>query len=355
MTESANMETTYIEEAQANAHISINDFINRFDSFTHIAVIDRDLTAPPGGESDGDVYLVATSPTGDWAGQGGKLAAFYSGWIFQTINAGMQLYIIDEDLLLLWDGNCFVKVKNGIGAIDGFSLSSTTAATASIAIGEATDSTGKAQIELSSLQVVDITASGANGLDTGSEASDTWYYIFVIRNPVTDVVAGLISASATSPTLPSGYTQFRRIGVVYNDSGSNFLEFIQRGAGKTRRYWYDEETSVIEALTDGSAVTFTEIDLSGLVPPVSDNVILFCMFASGTTPGAAGDEVLLRPNGSSVAQPGWRIIAQVTSDTVYADRYMEMPTEEGGQVIEYICDRAANDLTVRVLGFDDEI
>ncbi len=46
---------------------------------------------------------------------------------------------------------------------------------------------------------VDITASGANGLDTGSEANSTWYYEWVIFNPTTEVTAGLLSTSSTFP------------------------------------------------------------------------------------------------------------------------------------------------------------
>jgi len=76
---------------------------------------------------------------------------------------------------------------------------------------------------------VDITNSGANGLDTGSEAANTWYYIYMIWNPSTETVAGLLSASSTAPTLPSGYTKKRLVGAVRNDSSSNFLQFFQRG------------------------------------------------------------------------------------------------------------------------------
>ena len=34
----------------------------------NLTIIDRDLTAPPGGESDGDTYIVGGSATGDWSG-----------------------------------------------------------------------------------------------------------------------------------------------------------------------------------------------------------------------------------------------------------------------------------------------
>jgi hypothetical protein len=49
---------------------------------------------------------------------------------------------------------------------------------------------------------VDITASGALGLDTGSEASSTWYYVHAIASSDFQTVSAIFSSSPTSPTLP---------------------------------------------------------------------------------------------------------------------------------------------------------
>jgi hypothetical protein len=75
---------------------------------------------------------------------------------------------------------------------------------------------------------VDITVSGINGLDSGSESSSSWYYIWLIKNPVTGTIAGLLSTHwYDSPTLPVGYTLKRLIGAVYNNGSSNFERFSQ--------------------------------------------------------------------------------------------------------------------------------
>ncbi|MBI5816695.1 MAG: hypothetical protein HZB29_13920 [Nitrospinae bacterium] len=72
----------------------------------------------------------------------------------------------------------------------------------------------------------DITVAGANGRDAGSEASSTWYYIWLIGK--TDgTVAGLFSTSSTAPTMPSGYTYKRCVGAIYNDASSNFWRILQ--------------------------------------------------------------------------------------------------------------------------------
>lgn len=80
-----------------------------------------------------------------------------------------------------------------------------------------------------------LAASGVNGLDTGASAINTWYAAFVIWNPTTLAIAGLLSLSATAPTMPSGYTHKARIGWVRSDGTANKypLSFTQKGKSVT--------------------------------------------------------------------------------------------------------------------------
>ena len=62
-------------------------------------ILDRDLTAPPGGESGGDCYIPAATATGDWAGHDGDVAYFDgTSWVFVTPWVGLSVYIGDEDV-----------------------------------------------------------------------------------------------------------------------------------------------------------------------------------------------------------------------------------------------------------------
>ncbi len=71
---------------------------------------------------------------------------------------------------------------------------------------------------------VDITAGvGVGGLDAGAEASSTLYSVFALYNPTTEAVGAVLSTAADEPTLPSGYTLFRKVGEVYNDSSSDLV------------------------------------------------------------------------------------------------------------------------------------
>lgn len=67
----------------------------------------------------------------------------------------------------------------------------------------------------------------AGMLDTGAIAADTFYFIWVIKNPATGVVDILASLSSTAPTMPTGYTLKRRIGIIRTDATPDILPFVQ--------------------------------------------------------------------------------------------------------------------------------
>jgi hypothetical protein len=76
-----------------------------------------------------------------------------------------------------------------------------------------------------------ITTSGANGLDTGAEAANTIYYVWVIRKSSDGTVAALLSVSTTigAITFPSGYDQAALVSAVGNNNSSDFIDFKQNG------------------------------------------------------------------------------------------------------------------------------
>lgn len=71
--------------------------------------------------------------------------------------------------------------------------------------------------------------TGNGGMDTGAKTTSQWLYLWLIERSDTGVVDALFSASATAPTMPTGYDKKRRIGSVRTDGSSNFLAFIQDG------------------------------------------------------------------------------------------------------------------------------
>ena len=124
-------------------------------------------------------------------------------------------------------------------------------------------------MQLSTDRTIDITTSGVNGLDTGAEAGNTWYYVYLIWNPTTALVNGLLSASATAPTLPSGYTKKRLIGAVKNDGSSNFKQFKQL----SNDVYYDGGRAYLLNGGNTGGTTFVALDTTSYVPIAVAGVI----------------------------------------------------------------------------------
>ncbi len=144
----------------------------------------------------------------------------------------------------------------------------TPASEVDIAVGSCISDDEKRLIHSSAILTADITASGADGLDTGTEAADTWYSVWVIEgggNPT----ASLLSVSSTAPTLPGTYTSARRVGWVRNDATSNFRPFTSHGVGIERQILFTADRDDLAVFVNQEPTTYTVADCSEFVPPTS--------------------------------------------------------------------------------------
>jgi len=67
-------------------------------------------------------------------------------------------------------------------------------------------------------------------MESGTTISaSTLYYVYVIHNPTTGASDAIFSASGTSPTLPSGYTVYRRIWAFLTDATPDIRLFTPSG------------------------------------------------------------------------------------------------------------------------------
>ena len=97
MATSKRLERTLLTANQASAEVTANQILYALDAFAGGAeVLDRDLNAPPGSPTEGDLYIIGPSPTGLWATHAGKLGLYYGGWLVCTPKGGMQVFIKDE-------------------------------------------------------------------------------------------------------------------------------------------------------------------------------------------------------------------------------------------------------------------
>ena len=94
-------------------------------------------------------------------------------------------------------------------------------------------------------------ANGNLGLDTGSEASDTWYYLYAIPNGSTfSIIASTRSPLDGTPG-PVGHSTYKYVGSFYNNSTSVITEFTHTGENKIlfrsiQWYWNLEDDTDTE-------------------------------------------------------------------------------------------------------------
>ncbi|HXF89616.1 MAG TPA: DUF2793 domain-containing protein [Xanthobacteraceae bacterium] len=104
-----NLGLPFIAQGQAQKEVTHNEALRILDTLVQLAVLDRDLSAPPGSPSEGQRWIVGASPTGAWAGHANHIAAWQDGaWQFSVPKIGWLAYVIDEGSLLAWDGSAWV-------------------------------------------------------------------------------------------------------------------------------------------------------------------------------------------------------------------------------------------------------
>ncbi len=103
MDATSNLSLPFIVAAQAQKHVTHNEALRALDALVQLAVLDRDLAAPPGSPDEGARYIVGESPTGAWAGHAGSIAAFQDGaWAFYAPEEGWRAWVADEARLYVW-------------------------------------------------------------------------------------------------------------------------------------------------------------------------------------------------------------------------------------------------------------
>lgn len=109
MSDTIHLQLPYLAAAQAQKHVTHNEALTLLDGLVQPAAKSRALATPPVSPGDGDRYLIAASPTGDWSGQAGKLALRMEGaWRFLTPREGWSLWVDDEDASIFFDGSSWV-------------------------------------------------------------------------------------------------------------------------------------------------------------------------------------------------------------------------------------------------------
>lgn len=115
MSDTFHLGLPFLEAAQAQKHVTVNEVLRRLDALLHLSVASRTLASPPAEPEEGARYIVAAGAADDWAGHEGEVAALIDGaWTFFTPKAGWRAHDETDGALLLHDGASWSPFPGGV-------------------------------------------------------------------------------------------------------------------------------------------------------------------------------------------------------------------------------------------------
>lgn len=233
--------------------------------------------------------------------------------------------------------------------VKGGAITVASTTTLSVAATNCLDDSGVYDITLSSATTINAANNGINGLDTGSLANATWYYIYVIADSALYNTTGtLVSASATAPTMPAGYDTKRIVGLAKTGGSADFLTFYQTGDNFQRTYWWDILPNVISG---GNATTYTAINCIGGAPPIENTEI---KLNSSLTPNTAANVANFRPTGAT-ATTALGMSAPVAAEAHLAQFDILSKLDSGNPSIDYKVAEGTDALSMWIVSFNHNI
>ncbi len=132
---SHNLALPYLMPAQAQKHVTHNEALRQLDILVQLVVQGFDATTPPALPTEGHVYALGPSPTGDWSGQAGLLAAWVDGaWQYVLPREGWRAWGLTADELRVWDGTAWAVISDDMQNLDGVGIATSSDATNRLAV-----------------------------------------------------------------------------------------------------------------------------------------------------------------------------------------------------------------------------
>lgn len=191
MTQTTHLGITYLQQSQAQKEVTVNEAFARIDAVLNTGAINASLATPPLSPNEGDVYIIPSSATDEWAGHSGKIAYFEQVWRFITPNIGMTLWLESQAQLYVFNGIEWVnaqsfglRIKTGTNErmgsatlIAGTATVSNVNITASSHVFLTSEGASNGSVYISSRTV------GADFIITSSDASSTNTVFWMLVEP----------------------------------------------------------------------------------------------------------------------------------------------------------------------------
>jgi len=262
-------------------------------------IIDKDLTAPPGGETTGDRYIVGGSATGDWAGQDNNIAEWNgASWDFTTAVEGFATWAEDEDKQYVFNGTSWTPLSstqdhNNLANLQG----GTTAEYYHMTAAEDTW-----------LNTVSTEVDAANVLDKTAAETISGDFTFTGTSTFTNGDVVLPSAAMGTPVEGSVYYDGTS-DILYVYDGASYVDVSSAGSADSVKVQYTAGTGGIaqydavyisgaDTVLKADATVFSTSKVIGFAPnaigATSSGDILVAGVLTGVLTGAtAGDAYYL--------------------------------------------------------------
>ena len=175
------------------------------------------------------------------------------------------------------------------GEIFGLTTSRGGVTSMTIATGVCVDGTQGVTMRLTSAQNSKLVNSAwavgvtTGMLDTGTIAASTWYHVFLIYRQDTGVVDSICSTTVATPTMPTNYTHYRRIGSFRTDGSSQIIAYTQDG---DYFRWAAGPALDVNATNPGTSATTSTVT-------VPSGVNVHAYFNVGLAPSASGSALYI--------------------------------------------------------------
>ena len=125
MADTPNLVLPFLAANQSQKHVTVNEALRRLDALVQVTVQSAVLATPPGSPTEGQRWIVPPSPTGAWAGQSGRVAAWQDGaWAFYAPLDGWTAVDLSTDTLLMFNAGTgtWAGIITGIFSDAAFTL-----------------------------------------------------------------------------------------------------------------------------------------------------------------------------------------------------------------------------------------
>lgn len=242
--------------------------------------------------------------------------------------------------------------------VSGLNLTYVTTTTLSVSAGQARNSTDVNDIVLSAPVTINVRTNGVNGLDIGTLAPNSIYYVFIAGDSTKYQDAGaFLSLSATAPNLPAGYDMFRRIGAIKANAtvapNTLILPFHQRGSSLDRKMHY--ATPIATAIVAGNAVVWTDVVLTAFIPTTATSLIaqpVLTADGGGERYALFAADAVVAVNALTVYEV---IMTATATDLEYDTLIVPVTNTAGVMTCQYAVSNAGAALAVFVGGYVDSL